>query len=107
MNMMGFPLKLPLAIRSALLKYDRLSSSLYCAPHLNHRTKKIIRVTVSSIFSQTYIRSATVDALEKLVSLTQQVPDDNRLSFSRGTLLRIAPPTVKHCFMGNSENTGC
>lgn len=34
--------------------------------------------------SQLYIRSATVDALEKLVPYTQQVPDDIRLSFSCG-----------------------
>lgn len=44
------------------LKYNRLSSSLYCAPHLNHRTKEMIRVAVSSILFRTVHRSATVDA---------------------------------------------
>lgn len=49
--------------------------------------------------SRLYLSSATVGVLEKLVSHTQQVPDDIRLSFS-WALVRAAPLTAEILLYG-------
>lgn len=99
----GFPLKLPLAILSDLQKCSALLQSLTTALLIwSTEQRKWLERLFSQFSSRLYIRSATVDASEKLTSHTQQVPTASGFPspFSCGNLVTEAPPAQKSCSTG-------
>lgn len=99
----GFSPEAAPAIPSGLQKGSALLQSLTTALLIwSTEQRKWLERLFSQFSSRLYIRSATVDAPEKLTSHTQQVPTASGFlsPFSCGNLVMEAPPAQKSCSTG-------